>query len=212
MIPKPDKDPDKMGNYRPISLLCTMGKVLERILAKRYQVWLANNNIMNKWQRAYLPRKEGWEHLNNLWEEVRLAKSSKRFTTVFSLDVEKAFDTVWHDGLLYKLLRLGIPPYLLRITANFLQDRSIRIKCGTSLSAPVKLKAGTPQGSVLSPTLYNIYVNDLPLEYQGTQAGQFADDVSKWVSSKKVKSNYIKLQHSLDLITAWCNNFGGGSY
>ena len=154
-----------------------------------------------------MPRKEGWEHLHNLWEEVSLAKSSKRFTTVFSLDVEKAFDSVWHDGLLYKLLELNIPPYLLRITANFLQDRTIKVKSGTSLSNPVTLNAGTPQGSVLSPTLYNIYVNDMPLEYQDTQAGQFADDVSKYVSSKKIKSNYIKLQHSLDLITAWCNKW-----
>ena len=121
--------------------------------------------------------------------------------------MEKAFDSVWHAGIVYKLIQLNTPTYLLRIIANFLVCRTLRVSINGTLSRQVSLGAGTPQGSVLSPLLYNIFVNDMPLHYQDTRAGQFADDLSKWTSAKRKETNFLKLQKSLNLILDWCRKW-----
>ena len=96
MIPKPGKDMSTETNYRPISLLSTMGKLFEKILVKRLQIHFRETKFFNKWQRAYLPGQETNEIIHRLVEETRAAKifgsNNKWTTTAFSLDVEKAFD------------------------------------------------------------------------------------------------------------------------
>jgi hypothetical protein len=123
-----------------------------------------------------------------------------------SLDVEKAFDSVWHDGVRHKLSTPGIqlPAKLIRLFSSYLSDRKIQVKVGQAKSRVVTLQAGTPQGSVLSPTLFNIYVNDIPLRQSATSdAAQFADDISAWASAKKKKTAMARLQISLRELEPW---------
>ena len=126
-------------------------------------------------------------------------------TAVVSLDVEKAFDAVWHNGLRYKLTTVpGLPAKLLRLLSNYLTDRHILVRVGQSRSRDVTLRAGTPQGSVLSPTLFNIFVNDIPLRQNSMlDAGTFADDTTLWASAAKKKTAIDSLQISIRQLEPW---------
>jgi hypothetical protein len=206
MLPKPDKDKTIVSSYRPISLLSTVGKLFEKILSTRMHKHFGEAKFFNQWQRAYIGKKEAAEHTYRLGQSLLLAKGKRWVTTAISLDVEKAFDSVWHDGIRYKLSALRLPIKLVRVLSSFLTDRTIKVKMGDQVSQSVSLGAGTPQGSVLSPLLYLIYVNDLPIHPANKcDAGQFADDLSMWTAAKSKKQTYLRLQRALDDIELWCS-------
>ena len=208
MIPKEGKDTKLASSYRPISLLSTLGKLFERVTATRMQNHFDDSGFFNDWQRAYLKNKEATEHVYRLGEYLRIAKLRHRCVTAVSLDVEKAFDSVWHDGLRRKLSDLGLPHKLQRLLSSFLTDRTIRVRVGHTLSLPVRLLAGTPQGSVLSPLLYLVYVNDLPVNPRGKcETGQFADDVSMWTIAKSKSETFKRLQRALNKLEGWCSTW-----
>lgn len=211
MILKPGKDKTNVRSYRPISLLSTTGKLFERVISKRLTCYLEEISFFNPWQKAYQSRKEASEIIYRLTEEIRYGELNVGrpwYTTALSLDVEKAFDAVWHDGLRYKLAQLGLPPEICRIVSSFLNNRSVRVKVKSTLSDSVSLMAGTPQGSVLSPLLYLIFVNDAPLgASNGCHAGQFADDINIWTTTRNKRLTHIRLQRILREIEKWCSKW-----
>ena len=206
MIHKPGKDRKSAGSYRPISLLSCVGKLFEKVISLRLNLHLREIDFFNNLQRAYRSGLEGGEHLYRLTEELAMTKKRGFKTALASLDVEKAFDSVWHDGIRHKLSTPGtqLPAKLIRLLSNYLSGRTIKVKVGQATSRSVTLQAGTPQGSVLSPTLFNMYVNDIPLRQTATCDGaQFADDVSTWASAKKKQTAMARLQISLRELEPW---------
>ena len=122
-----------------------------------------------------------------------------------SLDVEKAFDNVWHNGLRYKIYQLDLPTKLCRWLSDFLVGRVIQVKIEGFLSPKVYPKAGLPQGSNLSPLLFLIYVNDMPNpSHHQTDKSQFADDTGQWAVSKNIDLAAEYLQRDLDKLARWC--------
>lgn len=108
---------------------------------------------------------------------IKESIQSKQSVGLVTLDIEAAFDTVWHDGLLHKLKMIGTPIYLIKIVQNFLTHRYFSVNLNSSQSARRILNAGVPQGSVLGPTLFNIFTHDIP---QATNCvlSLFADDAA----------------------------------
>ena len=163
MISKAGKIPTRPENYRPISLLEVPGKILEKIVTRRLRLSLEENNNLQPAQYGFR-RGRGTTHAIAVASEaVALHLASNDSCNITLRDVSKAFDRVWHQGLQFKLLNLGLPDTVGRLLCNFLEGRIARVKVGTHVSAPFPLATGVPQGSVLSPTLYAIYTSDCPV-------------------------------------------------
>jgi hypothetical protein len=112
-----------------------------------------------------------------LTDHVTLNFNNNMSTAAVCLDIEKAFDTTWHPGLSYKLSKLQLPVNLIKLISSYLSHRKFRVSVEGELSTPSETEAGVPQGSVLAPTMYNLYINDTPPpQTPGFQLALFADD------------------------------------
>jgi len=113
------------------------------------------------------------------------------------LDVEKAFDNVWHDGLVYKLHQYNFPIFLVKIIQNYLSDRSFQVSLYDSKSDAINIPAGVPQGSVLGPILFNIFTADMPPLPGGGKLSLFADDTAIIYEGRVIRALTAKLQRGL---------------
>jgi hypothetical protein len=202
-IPKPGKNPLFPQNHRPISLLSHVSKLLERIILSRLLQEIEENKLLPDEQY-------GFRHSHNtdlqtlrLTEIITAGFEHKDTTVMVLLDVEKAFDKVWHCGLLYKLLEAKIHPLLYKIIKSFLTHRSFRVRVEDTLSSARPIQAGVPQGSVLGPILYNLYTRDFPRR-NGTQVCLFADDTALIATSRDPK---LAVKNTGALLNDFCSWF-----
>ena len=130
-------------------------------------------------------------------------------TAILSKDVQKAFDTVWHSGLIWKIHnKFNLPMPIKRLLTNFLQERSVKVKHKHKLSHTFAPSAGVPQGSALSPTLYTMYTYDLPKpHYKDSLTFAYADDVNHIVRAKSIKALLKKVQKETNLVNKWENKW-----
>lgn len=189
MILKQGKQSIHPVNYRPISLLETVGKTYEKILNTRLKLFLNRNNHNNPHQHAYQTGRGTISAIAITYEQVAMSQQEHHQCNLINRDISKAFDKVWHDGLKYKICQLHMPRIMTSTLCNFLDNRIAIVQVNTSLSRPFPLEAGVPQGAVLSPTLFNIYTADIG-EIPGSTYTAYADDVTQIVthhgSSKEI--------------------------
>ena len=177
MLIKPDKPPSQTTSYRPISLLSAIMKLFQRVIEKRVRKHLEYNGFFSKYQSGFRKSKSTNDHLFHLSQTIMESFNRGEHVIAVFVDVEKAFDNVWHNGLRYKIYQLDLPIKLCRWLSDFLVGRVIQVKFEGFLSPKVYEKAGVPQGSNLSPLLFLIYVNSMPNpSHQQTNKSQFADD------------------------------------
>ena len=211
MIPKPGKNRHDIKNYRPISLINCLEKILEKIITDKLLSFVNSKNIINKEQSGFQKYKSTNDQLFQLTQSITQNFNRNHNTAAVFLDIDKAFDRVWHDGLRYKLLQHSVPTSLVRWISDFLKNRKIKIKINNTKSKIINPVNGVPQGSSLSPLLFLIYVADLPNLGDKIKVSQFADDLALWATIKpkeKTKSTITEsLQEGLTILKTWCDKW-----
>ena len=150
-------DPSVVSNHRPISLLSTVGKVLEKIVHKHLFNFIRDNNILTTLQSGFVPGDSTVNQLVDIYNTFCHSLDQGKEVRAVFCDLSKAFDRVWHRGLLYKLESAGISGSLLLWFKDYLNDRKQRVVLPGSASSWAFIKAGVPQGSILCPLLLLIY-------------------------------------------------------
>jgi hypothetical protein len=173
---------DLCSNYRPIFLISCIGKVMERIIFKYIYSHLHMNNLIYRYQSGFIPGHSSVYQLIDIYHQICKAFDEKKSTCIVFCDISKAFDRVWHKGLLFKLHQCGITNNLNTWIASYLKPRNQSVFVGSSFSDTKFINAGVPQGSVLGPLLFLIYVNDIA-ENLLSFTRRFADDSSLSVTS-----------------------------
>lgn len=206
MIHKPGQQRSHPSSYRPISLLNSLSKMLEKIVLQRLLAHSEENNILPPEQFGFRAKHSTVHQLLRITNAIAAGFKNNRRTGAVFLDVAKAFDRVWHDGLIYKLIAFKFPAYLIRLINSFLKNRSFRVRVGSDYSTPFPITAGTPQGAILSPLLFNIFTADIP-KTQNTYLHLFADDTAVVAQSTTYYSVCCRLQKALNNIENWCRTW-----
>ena len=194
-------------NYRPISLLITISKILEKVVYKRTYSFLQQNGLLYKSQYGFRSSHSCENAITELIGCIIKAQELGKYTAALFLDLSKAFDTLEHTVLLKKLEIYGIRGPLLDWYSSYLNQRKLMAKCNNTLSIKYDISYGTPQGSCLGPLLFIIFCNDLYLHLTFLSCIQFADDTTLYCSEKSPRLIESNFNHDLVNIFDWfCAN------
>ena len=189
---------------KPISLMSSIMKLFKWVIEQRLRSYLEDMGFINKYQSGFRQNKSTDDHFFRLSQSVMENFNRGEHVVAAFLDVGKAFDNVWHNGLRYKIFMLDLPTKMTRWLSDFLVGRAIQVNVNGFLSDKINHIAGVPQGSVLSPLLFLTYVNDLPKpHHRQNSKSQFADDTALWAASKNVQFAAKLLQKDLCKLAKW---------
>ena len=190
-------------NYRPISLLPSISKIIEKIMHKRTFSFLNTCNIISNSQYGFCERHSTINAVTEFYIDAVNSLDKKHSLLSVFLDLSKAFDTINHNILLMKLEFYGIRGVALMWFKNYLSNRQQFVYYKNSASDYKNITCGVPQGSVLGPLLFVIYVNDLTRCLNSAKAIQFADDTTVYVTGDDIRSLYILMNQELNILTDW---------
>ena len=196
-------------NYRPVSLTSVSCKVLEKIIVSHLLDYLNENHLLNKFQYGFRPNHSTVDQLLATYNDVTLMLDDCKIVDLIFFDFSKAFDVVSHNILLQKLDSLGIHGHILSWIKGFLSHRTMRVRVAGVLSGPVPVTSGVPQGSVLGPLLFLIYVNytvaNINCYYR-----IFADDIKIYFASESsaMSLGVQGLQSNVNLLVKSAESWG----
>ena len=176
MVHKIGKPANLATSYRPISLLPVLSKVCEKILLSRLVPVLDDLKIIPNHQFGFRQHHSTIEQVHRVFNTIRYSLEQKEYCSAVFLDIQQAFDRVWHKGLLYKI-KSQLPATFFPILKSYLEGRMYQVKEEDARSGFYDINAGVPQGSVLGPNLYTLYTADLP-NTDGVTTATYADDTA----------------------------------
>lgn len=194
------------SNYRPISVLPILSKVLEKHLQTCTARFLKKNSLLSNSQSGFRSGHSCTTALTKMHCDWTGNKSRKKYTCIVLLDFSKAFDTIDHDILLDKLRRLNFNSSFIKMIASFLKDRIQYVKIGNHLSRQYTPTHGVPQGSILGPLLFSIYINDLLSLPISSTIHSYADDTTLYYADYDLHSIQNTIAVDLSIIKDWCTN------
>ena len=192
------------NNYRPISLLPVFSKILEKIIYDTLYSYCINNKLLTTCQSGFQQGDSCVSQLLKITHDIykNLDANPPVITRSVFLDMSKAFDKVWHEGLLFKLTSYGVQGNLLNLLTNYIHGRKQRVTMNGQESNWKDIQSGVPQGSVLGPLLFLLYVNDLPDNLQ-CNPKLFDDDVSLNEHVSDIEVSTARLSQDLLNIEQW---------
>ena len=198
-------DKTKLDNYRPIALLPSLSKILERIIANRLMKFFSQTNAIDPHQYGFRPQHSTSDAITQLIGHIIQGKELKHCTLATFLDFSKAFDTINHETLLSKLLTLGIRGIAYKLLQNYLSNRKQYCEINNTNSEIIASHSyGVPQGSILGPILFVAYINDLHKSLTHTKHLLYADDTTLYITGSDIDALYNKMNHDLHSLHLWC--------
>ena len=198
-------DTSLINNYRPISVLPVFSKVFERLMYNRLMNYIMKHNILSNSQFGFRKGYSTDMAISLLIDKISKAIDTKEHVIGLFLDLAKAFDTVNHNILLRKLTHYGIRGNILQWIRNFLSNRQQRVKFYGTKSSLKNITCGVPQGSILGPLLFLIYINDLSTLSDTTFTIMFADDTSIFIQGNNIDEMENVLNSEIKKLSLWLN-------
>ncbi len=195
-------DVTNADNYRPISVLTQINKIFEKIIHKRLVAFIDNHNILPNNQFGFRKKHSASHGITHLNEQVVKNLEAKKISAILFIDLKSAFDTVNHDILLKKLDHYGIRDNILSLIQSYLTNRKQYVKNGEIESSLLDVVCGVPQGSVLGPLLFILYISDI-VNCSNFECFLFADDAGLLLADKNKNALKKQVNKEVKLLHEW---------
>ena len=190
-------------NYRPISITSCVLKLMERCIAEQLKQHIKFHHFLRLNQFGFRARHNCESCLLKIVDDCKRALDRRECVGLVCLDLSKAFDSLPVEGLLSALTSAGLDHTAIQWFQSYLSSRKQRVKIGNSLSNTETVSFGVPQGSILGPLLFVIFINELPAQCQNSEVSLFADDTTIVAWGKTPEEVEVKLQHDLERVNNW---------